>query len=341
MIKVEIETDGGGTVLLSLLDANRVIERNMFTEKFIDNLYRVIEENHGLYTKTEKLKNVIYDMGIAAIENNSFILAKSKVGKMDFGILLNKEKFGGHSILGIWPKDFYESIRDDVEIFEFFIYRLINTPEFFEKVVLYLPSEEVIKSSKEQREKLKARPPKPIPTPTPAPEIKPEPTPVAEPIAAPTTTISPKQIPSKPPEPKIPPTPTPAPTPSISPPSPTPTPMPQPQKISPPPTPKIAPESVLIDDRCPNCKKLLSAPRLKILRSGQSTFCPSCLKIIHPPPTSAQAPARPDAAAAKKIEYICPYCGFPIPYTLLKEINEGKTVKCVGCGKTLDKSLLS
>ncbi|MHA1270453.1 MAG: hypothetical protein ACTSPY_11740 [Candidatus Helarchaeota archaeon] len=311
MIKVEIESDGEGTVLLSLLDANKVISRNIFTERFIDNLHKAIDENSSQYQTLKKLKNVIYDMGMAEIENNSFILAKSKVGKMDFGILLNREQFGGYSILGLWPKDFYESIRDDDEIFDYFVYRLINTPQFFDKVILYIPSEEVIQASKIEREKLKA---KPVPAKVP-------PVPSTPPIPS-----------QKPPEiPTAAPTPSPPPTPS--------TPLPQPQKISVPSPPQPA-QHVTVDDRCPNCKKLLSAPRLKILKSGQSTFCPSCLKIIHPP-ASTQQVAKPEAAEAKKIEYICPYCGFPIPYTLLNEINQGKSPKCVGCGKTLDKSVLS
>ncbi|MHA1312093.1 MAG: hypothetical protein ACTSQO_14345 [Candidatus Helarchaeota archaeon] len=337
MIKVEIESDGEGNILLSLLDANRIIKRNVFTERFIDNFYKVIKENSAQYKKLEKLRNVIYDMGIAEIENNSFILAKSKVGKMDFGLLLNKEKFGGQTILGIWPKDFYESIRDDEEIFEYFIYRLINTPEFFDKVILYTPSKEIIKASKADREKLKA---KAVAKPKPKHAkvaLKPEAQPVAQPIAQPTAepTPIPQKIPSKPPVPTI----SKPPEPPISqPPTPTATPLPKPQKITPP-SPTPPPQYVTVDDRCPNCKKLLSAPRLKILHSGQSTFCPSCLKIIHPPPSAvAKSYAKEEA---KKIEYICPYCGFPIPYTLLNEINQGKKVKCVGCGKELDKSVLS
>lgn len=311
MIKVELESDGkGGNVLLSLFDVKRLLDRNVFTEKFFDTFKNKIAENSE-YKQLEKLKNVIYDMGVPPIENNSFVLAKSKVGKMDFGLLLERQNVGGQVIQGIWPQDFFESIRDDDEIFEYFIYRLINTPEFFEDVALYVPSQQTIQEKSQERkvEKPAAQVPKPVASvPQEIPQQQrppqPAPTPSYESLKTPQPATSP--------------------------------PKPQPSTMSAPPVPKIAPKSVLVDDKCPNCKATLSAPRIKILQSGQSTFCPKCLKIIHPPTEQAPTPEQ----KAKKIEYLCPSCGFPIPYTLLNEIHEGKQPKCVGCGKILDKSVL-
>lgn len=317
MIKVELESDGkGGNVLLSLFDIKRIIEKEIFTENFYDDLNNKVNEN-TTYEKIDKLKKVITDMGSANLEDNSFILAKSKVGNMDFGLLLEKQQVGGRIIQGIWPQDFYESIRDDTEIFQYFVYRLINTPEFFDNVKLYLPSQEALEIAKREKEKLKERAKK-IPE-APAEAVPEAPTPSArkipEPVSEPSEIPEPAATPSQPQ---------------------TTTPMPKPSKVSGPPSPQVAPKSVVVDDKCPNCKATLSPPRLKILKSGQSTFCPKCLKIIHPPEKQTMT----EEQEAKKIEYVCPHCGFPIPYTLLNEIHAGKKPKCVGCGKILDESVL-
>jgi uncharacterized Zn finger protein (UPF0148 family) len=286
------EMDPNTDVTLVFIAADRILGMTtIFAERFFFDIGQMIQKTKG-YRSNETLRSVKLPSGQQLEGQFGFIIAKSLKENLDFGILFNRLESGGYHIIGLWPRDFAEICKTDHEIFEFLMYRLINTPDFFSKVTLY-------QSSEVKMPKMEVKPP--------AVEVKP---PTAKPKAqAPPFTAPPSAPVFVPP---------------ASPPSPAAVkPMPAPMRppaaaevraaikpaeveISPPVAPPTAPPSAppseieraevpqdLLEGRCPYCKANIPEPRLKVLERGQNTFCPKCLKILKG--FKAAAPIKPAA----------------------------------------------
>ena len=128
-------------ITLTIYEASQILGNITFSEKLITAIEDLIQEKE-LFHEEQLLKFVKLSTGKVLEGNFLFLIAKSLKHNLDFGILFNKRVTGGYQILGIWPHDFAEICKEDREIFDFFIYRLINTPDYFANVTLYRPTPE-------------------------------------------------------------------------------------------------------------------------------------------------------------------------------------------------------
>ena len=284
------ETDPNTDVTLVFIAADRILGMTtVFADRFFFDIGQIIQKTRS-YKMNETLRHVRLPSGQQLDGQFGFIIAKSLKENLDFGLLFSRLESGGYHIIGLWPRDFAEICKTDHEVFEFLMYRLINTPDFFGKVTLY-------QSSEVKMPKMEVKPP--------TVEVKP---PTGKPKAQAPAVAAPPSVPLY-----VPPA---APTPAVAKPSP-PTQRvpaaaevraaikPADVEIAPPAVPSPAPpvEAAegeraevppdLLEGRCPFCKAAIPEPRLKVLERGQNTFCPKCLKILKG--FKAAAPIKPVA----------------------------------------------
>ncbi|MHA1264610.1 MAG: hypothetical protein ACTSRS_05165 [Candidatus Helarchaeota archaeon] len=261
-VKFASESDPETDVSLSFFAADRLIGEVIFSERFLFDIGQLIQKKSD-YHLNETLKDVKLPSGQDLEGQFVFIVAKSLKENLDFGVLLNQLESGGYHVVGLWPRDFAEICKQDHEVFEFLMFRLINTPEFFSKVTLYQPAEMKKPKMEVKAPSVELKPPTaPTPQPT-APFTPPVPTPAA--AADVKSAVKPAGV-----EVKVP----------------TPPAAPKPAAVAPPPTVAAPPPAVaapppeLVEGRCPYCKAPIPEPRLKVLQRGSNTFCPKCLKIL-------------------------------------------------------------
>ncbi len=132
--KLALDTD----ITLNLYDPSQFLGHPGFTEKLMAKLENLIKTKESFHVE-QILKKVKLSTGRILEGNFSFLMAKSLKRNLDFGILFNKTQSSVYQIVGLWPRDFLEVSREDPDIFKFFLYRLINTPNFFVNVRLFLP----------------------------------------------------------------------------------------------------------------------------------------------------------------------------------------------------------
>ncbi|MHA1129971.1 MAG: hypothetical protein ACTSQQ_04095, partial [Candidatus Helarchaeota archaeon] len=247
-------------VTLSFIAAERIVGEVTFSERLIYDIGNLIQRT-GNYHLNETFRGAKLPSGQDLEGNFLFIIAKSEKENLDFGVLFNQAESGGYHIVGLWPRDFAEICKTDREIFEFLMYRLVNTPEFFSKVSLYRSPETEQPVTKVKTPSVAIKPP------APAPEVKRPPTPVSEmkPTPAPEMPAAAAEVKSvmKPPDIEV-----------------KPAPPTTPVAIKPPEEAKVELPPELLEGRCPKCKAILPEPRLKVIQRGGNTFCPKCLKII-------------------------------------------------------------
>jgi len=186
------EMDPNSDVSLVFFAADRVLGmQTVFADRLFFDIGQLIQKTRT-YKMNETLKSVKLPSGQEIEGEFGFIIAKSLKEKLDYGILFNHLEGGGYHITGLWPRNFAEICKSDHEIFEFLMYRLINTPEYFSKVTLY-------QSSKVKMPKMEVKPPtvevKP-PTITTKPSVSAEISPVSAP-SIPSTTAKPFSPPPK------------------------------------------------------------------------------------------------------------------------------------------------
>ncbi len=247
-VRFASDADPDQDVTLSFIAAERIIGEVTFSERLIYDIGNLIQ-NTGNYHLNETFKGAKLPSGQDLEGKFLFIIAKSDKENLDFGILFNQLPTGGYHIVGLWPRDFSEICKDDREIFEFLMYRLVNTPDFFSKVSLYRAPETKQPVAKVKTPSVEVKPP------APAPEMK-------QPASVPVAAAEVKTV-VKPPDIEIKPTPPAAPT-----------------EVKPPEEAKLELPPEILEGRCPKCKAVLPEPRLKVIQRGGNTFCPKCLKII-------------------------------------------------------------
>ena len=265
------ETDPNTDVTLVFLAADRILGmQTVFADRFFYDIGQLIQKVRT-YKLNETLRTVRLPTGQEIAGQFGFIIAKSLKENLDFGILFNRLDTGGYHIAGLWPRDFAEICRTDHEVFEFLMYRLINTPEFFSKVTLYQSAEVPMPKMEVKAPSYEVTPP-PIETPFPAPPsvAPPSTAAVGQPISRFPKAIKAAEVKAavKPPEIEI----KPPPVPAFR------TPHTVEAGISEAERAEIPPD--LLEGRCPFCKASIPEPRLKVLERGQNTFCPKCLKIL-------------------------------------------------------------
>ncbi|NVM31302.1 MAG: hypothetical protein HWN65_20860 [Candidatus Helarchaeota archaeon] len=241
-VKFASEADPETDVSLSFFAAERILGEVIFSERFIFDVGRLIQEKR-YYHLNETLRDVRLPSGQDLGGQFVFIVAKSLKENLDFGVLFRRMESGGYHIVGLWPRDFAEICRTDAEIFEFLMFRLVNTPDFFSKVSLYQPLEMKMPKMEVKPPAIEMKPPvaAPIPAiPAAATEVKAAVKPAGVEITAPSA-------PAK--------------------------------AVAPPAVVEEVP-SDLMEGRCPFCKAAIPEPRLKVLQRGSNTFCPKCLKIL-------------------------------------------------------------
>lgn len=248
-VRFASESDPDTDVSLSFFAADRILGEIIFSERFLLDLGKIIQHERE-YRLNETLKGVKLPSGQDISGQFVFVIAKSHKEGLDFGILLNQLESGGYHILGLWPRDFAEICKSDREIFEFLMFRLINTPEFFAKVTLYRSASAEVPSMEVKKPALEAKPTyaAEIPVP-PAPEIAYPPIPPSTDMKA---AIKPEGVQVAPPVPA----------------------SAKAEEVAV----ELPPE--LLEGRCPFCKAVLPEPRLKVIERGGNTFCPKCLKIL-------------------------------------------------------------
>ncbi|MDD1777378.1 MAG: hypothetical protein LUQ65_04350 [Candidatus Helarchaeota archaeon] len=269
------EMDPNTDVTLVFIAADRILGMTtVFAERFFFDIGQMIQKAKG-YRSNETLRSVKLPSGQQLDGQFGFIIAKSLKENLDFGILFNRLDSGGYHIIGLWPRDFAEICKTDHEIFEFLMYRLINTPDFFSKVTLYQSSEAKMPKMEVKAPTYEVKPPAGKPKAYAPPFTAPPSAPVYMPPAAQPTAAVAKPAPApmrlppaaevraavKPAEVEI--------TPTAAPPT---APPPEIERG------EVAPE--ILEGRCPFCKANIPEPRLKVLERGQNTFCPKCLKIL-------------------------------------------------------------
>ncbi len=128
-------------VALTIYEATQILGKIVLSDKFmveIQNLIQrkqfFIEENLLKAVKLPSIKKVVDG-------NFLFLMAKSEKHNLNFGILFDYRQEEGFYIVGIWPHDFVEQCKKDKEIFQFLLFRLVNTPDYFANVTLYRPVE--------------------------------------------------------------------------------------------------------------------------------------------------------------------------------------------------------
>ncbi|NVM52158.1 MAG: hypothetical protein HWN66_00555 [Candidatus Helarchaeota archaeon] len=244
-VKFASESDPETDVSLSFFAAERILGEVIFSERFLFDIGKLIQQK-GIYHLNETLKDVKLPSGQLLGGQFVFIVAKSEKENLDFGVLFNRLESGGYHISGLWPRDFAEICRSDPEIFEFLMFRLINTPDFFSKVTLY-------QTLGMKLPKMEIKPPTVEMKPPAVPKITP---------AAPAAAAEVKAA-VKPTGVEV-----------------TPTTVPPKVEFRPPEAAKVEVPPDLLEGRCPFCKAAIPEPRLKVLQRGNNTFCPKCLKIL-------------------------------------------------------------
>lgn len=244
-MKFASESDPETDVSLSFFAAERILGEVIFSERFLFDIGKLIQQK-GIYHLNETLKDVKLPSGQLLGGQFVFIVAKSEKENLDFGVLFNRLESGGYHISGLWPRDFAEICRSDPEIFEFLMFRLINTPDFFSKVTLY-------QTLGMKLPKMEIKPPTVEMKPPAVPKITP---------AAPAAAAEVKAA-VKPTGVEV-----------------TPTTVPPKVEFRPPEAAKVEVPPDLLEGRCPFCKAAIPEPRLKVLQRGNNTFCPKCLKIL-------------------------------------------------------------
>ncbi len=246
-VRFASESDPETDVTLSFFAADRLIGEVVFSERFLFDVGQMIQKKSA-YHLNETLRNVRLPSGQGVEGQFLFIVAKSLKENLDFGVLFNRLDSGGYHIIGLWPRDFAEICKQDNEVFEFLMFRLINTPEFFGKVTMY-------QSAEMPKPRMEVKPPEV--------EIRPPAVPAKTPFAAPTSAapaaaaevkaaVKPAGVEVKP----------------------------TPAAAAPPAAPAAEAPPDLLAGRCPFCKAPIPEPRLKVLQRGSNTFCPKCLKIL-------------------------------------------------------------
>lgn len=265
-VKFASESDPDTDVTLSFFAAERILGEIIFSERFLFDIGKLIQQKRD-YHLNETLKDVKLPSGQSLEGQFVFIVAKSLKESLDFGVLFNRLESGGYHIVGLWPRDFAEICRIDQEVFEFLMFRLINTPDFFSKVTLYQPAEMEMPRMEVKPPTIEVKPPAPpvemkVPSPPPAAEVAPP---------FPAVTAPPPKISASATEVKA----------AVKPPGIELAPPPTPPRVEIRPTeavPEVPPD--LLEGRCPFCKAAIPEPRLKVLQRGSNTFCPKCLKIL-------------------------------------------------------------
>lgn len=251
-VKFASESDPDTDVSLSFFSADRLIGEVIFSERYLFDIGQMIQKKAD-YHLNETLRDVRLPSGQALEGTFVFIVAKSFKENLDFGVLFNRLESGGYHIVGLWPRDFAEICKQDQEVFEFLMFRLINTPEFFSKVTLYQPSEMHKPKMEVKAPTVEVKPPAPAKSISPSIPAMPTPVATADVKAA----VKPADVEIKP---------------SFKPAETIPQMAPATEVAAAPPE--------LLEGRCPYCKAPIPEPRLKVLQRGSNTFCPKCLKIL-------------------------------------------------------------
>ncbi|NVM54838.1 MAG: hypothetical protein HWN66_14135, partial [Candidatus Helarchaeota archaeon] len=126
-------------ITMTIYAASQILKDITFSDKIITDIENLILKKES-FQEEHLLKFVTLSTGSVLEGNFLFLIAKASKLNLDFGILFDKIATGGYHILGIWPRDFAEECREDQEIFTYFLYRLINTPDYFANVTLYRPT---------------------------------------------------------------------------------------------------------------------------------------------------------------------------------------------------------
>jgi len=141
-ITFEGEPGVGDDYQVDFYDISEIVKGLCIIPKYLDILGE-LQEKYEHYIITADIKYVTSEIGDLSDRFFLSILAERKDSK-NFGLLLAEHEDGEkYPLIAVWPIDFYNDIKEDINNLHTVLNELVENPEKWKKVEMILPVEDI------------------------------------------------------------------------------------------------------------------------------------------------------------------------------------------------------